>query len=82
MVIRVEAAHVVKAILHDYLTSALALEGHEIRRADPYIPMHNNCTDDTLHIDIPNGSGDYEYEDEFGTTLVSVRNAGGFWTAL
>ena len=60
VVISVEAARVVNAILLDYLTSKVALEEPEIGSTDPYIPIDNNCTDDELHFGMPGGSGDFE----------------------
>jgi len=62
VVISTEAAHVDNAILHDYLTSEVALEEPEIGSTDPNIPIDNNCTDDELHLGMPGGSGDYEDE--------------------
>jgi len=60
MVISVEAARVDNAIIHDYLTSKLALEEPEIASTDPNIPIENNCMDDKLHVEMPGGSGDSE----------------------
>jgi hypothetical protein len=58
VVISVEAGRVDNAILLDYLTSEVALEKPEIGSADPNIPIDNNCTDDALHLEMPEDSGD------------------------
>jgi hypothetical protein len=62
VVISVEAARVVNAILLDYLASKMALEEPEIGSSDPNILIDNNCTDDKLHFGMPGGSRDYEDE--------------------
>jgi len=62
MVISMEAAGNDKDILLDYLSSDVALEKPGIGRADPNIPIDNNCTDDKFHFRIPGGSGDYQDE--------------------
>jgi len=62
MVISTEAGSVDSAILHDYLTSKVALEEPEIGSTDPNIPIDNNCTDDELHFRMPWGNGDYKDE--------------------
>jgi len=58
MVISVEAAHVEKSILLDYLTSEVALEEPGIGNTDPNLPTYTNCIDDELHFGMPGGSGD------------------------
>jgi len=62
MVISVEAVPVDNAILHDYLTSKVALEVPEIGSTDPIIHIDTNCTDDELHFGIPGGRGEYTDE--------------------
>jgi hypothetical protein len=62
VVIRVEAARVVNAIVLDYLTSEVAIEEPEIGSTDPNIPINNNYTDDKLHLGMPAGSGEFEDE--------------------
>jgi hypothetical protein len=60
VVITVEAACVDYAILRYHFASDVALKEPEIRSTDPNIPIDNNCTDDELHLGMPEGSGDYE----------------------
>jgi len=62
MVISIEAPHVDKAILLDYLTSKVALEELEIGSTNPNISIVNDGTDDKLHCGTP-GQGKV-YEDE------------------
>jgi hypothetical protein len=62
VVISVEPACVVNAIVLDYLTSEVAIEEPEMGSTDPNIPMDNNCTDDELHFGMPGGSGVFEDE--------------------
>jgi hypothetical protein len=59
VVISVKAARVDNAILHDYLTSEVALEESEIGSTDRNVLIDNNCTDDELHFMMPGDSGDY-----------------------
>jgi hypothetical protein len=61
-VISTEAVCLENAILHDYLTSQVALEEPEIGSTDPNIPIDNNCRDDELHFGMPGGSEDYDNE--------------------
>jgi hypothetical protein len=62
VVIRVEAAVVDNAVLHDYLTSEVVRKERDIRSIDPNITIDIHCTDDELHIGIPGGSGNYKDE--------------------
>jgi len=62
VVMSVEAAHVDNAILHDYLTSKVALEEPGVGSTDPNIPIHNHHNDDKFHFGMPGGSEDYEIE--------------------
>ena len=57
-----EAVCVDNAILHDYLTSEVALEEPEIQSTHPNIPIDNNSTDDKLDFGMPCGSWDCEVE--------------------
>jgi hypothetical protein len=59
MVISTEAAHVDNAIVHDSLTSQVALEEPEIGSTDPNILIDNNCLHDELHFGLPGGCEDY-----------------------
>jgi len=79
VVISVEAAHVDNTILRDYLTSEVALEKPEIGSTDPNIPIDNNCTDDTLHLGMPGGSGDYEDECDKGDDSPRLNPRGLTW---
>jgi hypothetical protein len=62
VVISTEAAHVVNAILLEYLTSEVALEEPEIGRTAPNIPIDNNCKEDKLHLGMPWCCEDYDDE--------------------
>jgi hypothetical protein len=55
VVISVDAARVNNTMLLEYLTSEVALEEREIGSTDSNIPIHNNGTNDELHIGIPGG---------------------------
>jgi hypothetical protein len=75
VVISIEAVRIDDAILHDYLTSEVALEQHQIRSTDPNIPIHNNCTDDELHFGMPGDSGDYEDEGDKSDECDAIHTA-------
>jgi len=62
MVISVEAVRVDNAVLLDYLTSEVAVEGPKIGSTDPNVLIDHSCTDDRLHFWMPGGSGDCDHE--------------------
>jgi hypothetical protein len=75
VVIRVEAAHVDRAILLDDLASAVALEEPESGSTDPNITIDKNCMDDELHFRMPWGCGDYEDEGDERDDLDAIPTA-------
>jgi hypothetical protein len=58
-VIRVEVVCADNAILHDYMTSEVALWEPEIRRTHRNIPIAQVGMDDEVNFGLPGGSGDY-----------------------
>jgi hypothetical protein len=62
VVISMEAAGVVNAILLVYITFAVTPEEPQIGSPNPIIPIDNYCLDDKLHFAIQGGSRDYKAE--------------------
>jgi hypothetical protein len=62
VVISLEAAPFHNGMLHEHLTSKVALEEPEIRSTDWNILRDNKCMDDELHFRIPGVNGVYEDE--------------------
>jgi len=77
VVIHVEAAHDDNAILHNYLTSKVALEEPEIGSTDPNIPIDNNCRNHELYFRMPAGSGDHEAEGDKRDVQDAIPSASG-----
>jgi len=75
VVISVEAARVENAFFFDYFTSKVALEEPEIGSTDPIIPIDNHCMDDNLLSGMPDGSGDFEDEDDKRDVQNAIRTA-------
>jgi hypothetical protein len=59
-------------ILHDYLTSEVAIEEREIRSTEANSPIDNNGTNDELHFEIPWGIGDVEDEGDESDAIPSA----------
>jgi hypothetical protein len=60
VVISVEAARVLNAIIFDCMASKVGFDEHEIGSTDRHNLIDNNCTDDEHQFGMPGGSGDYE----------------------
>jgi hypothetical protein len=81
-VLSVEAVRDNNAILHDYVTSEVALDIPEIGSTVPKIPIDSNCTDDTLHFGTPGACSNFEDEGEDGDAIPTAHRQGQALTDL